>query len=518
VIAVSTLGEERQGTARYLQALAQHWPFIFGSVVFAVAAAVLYLAAAEDRYRAHADVLVTPVPADDETFVGLPVIRESGEGRSVLTAARLVEAPQVADAVRARIGGPEDRDALLDAVTVAPQEQSSIVTITGEGDSADRAAAVANGFAQAVIAERTRVFQRELGQVVNRLANRLASLPPGSRDTGEGGAIADRLGALRGLVGSRDPSLQIASLAVAPSEAAWPRPLPSLAVAVLVGLLLGVGIAIALELVNPLVLRDEDVLEQGLPLLARVPRTSTRDLKAHLSRAGLAADVKDAYRLVRVNLRAARDAGDEPSTILVTSSSRGEGKTGAAVNLALVCMHAGLRVVLVDADLRRSRLTRVLSVSPHRDGLRELLLNDAAAEDVLTPTAGHDNRLRLVPASPNSGDAIDVLQSSRIAAVVDELRAHADVVIFDSAPLTEVADALPLATAVDSVVLVVRFGRTRRDRLEAARLRLAQLGIVPAGIVAVTRRRPRGRLERSAPRRSVADEPLSSARSSSADR
>src|SRR5215216_2412676 len=92
---VSGFAEERQGTARYLQALAQHWPFVIGSVVLAVAAATLYLATAESRYEAHADVLVIPVSLDDETFIGIPLIRESGEGRSVLTAARLVERPEV---------------------------------------------------------------------------------------------------------------------------------------------------------------------------------------------------------------------------------------------------------------------------------------------------------------------------------------------------------------------------------------------------------------------------------------
>ena len=86
---VSVFGEERQGTARYLQALAQHWPFIAGSVALALVAALLYLSAADERYDAHADLLVTPVAINDTTFVGLPVIRESGEGRGVLTAARL---------------------------------------------------------------------------------------------------------------------------------------------------------------------------------------------------------------------------------------------------------------------------------------------------------------------------------------------------------------------------------------------------------------------------------------------
>ena len=485
--------EERQGTARYLQALAQHWPFIIGSVALALLAALLYLATAEDRYEAHADILVTPVAINDTTFVGLPVIRESGEGRGVLTTARLVKTPQVADAARDKLRVRATREELLGSVHVEPQAQSNIVTITAEGDTAEQAAALANAFAAGVISERTGIFQRELAQVVGRLSRRLTALPVESRDVGEARAVAERLGTLRGLVGSRDPTLQIASLAVPPDEKSWPRPLLSLAVALFVGLLLGVGVAIALELVNPLVLRDEDVLEERIPLLARVPQTSVRDLQAHLQRGGtIEGDVRNAYQLARVNVSAALEDGGA-GTILVTSAARGEGKTTAAISLALVYAQAGARVVLVDADLRRARLGRVFGLQTSQPGLPELLLGDVAVEDTLATVPGYRD-LRVVTARPDDSGAVDLLQSKRIDAVVEELRTHADIVIFDSPSVTEVADALPLAAAVDAVVLVVRYGRTRREKLARVRLLLGQLGVVPAGIIAVTRRRARLRV------------------------
>jgi polysaccharide biosynthesis transport protein len=509
---VSVFAEERQGTARYLQALAQHWPFIIGSVALASAAALLYLATAESRYEAHADVLVTPVAINDTTFVGLPVIRESGEGRGVLTAARLVETPQVATNARRQLRLRATRDELFDSVQVEPQAQSNIVTITAESDSAQQAAAIANAFAAGLIAERTRVFQRELRQVIRRLSRRLADLPAASRGEGEGRALADRLGELRGLIGSRDPILQIASLAVPPAEPSWPRPVLSLAAALLVGLVLGIGVAIALELLNPLVLRDEDILEERLMLLARVPRTSARDLQTHLQGGAFADEVKDAYRLVRVNLNTDRANRAGPGTILVTSAARREGKTRAAVNLALVYAQAGARVILVDADVRRAHLARVFGVAAGQSGLRELLLEEATVEDSLIPARAYGDRLGLVTARPEDGEAVDLLQSRRIEGVVEKLKSRADVVIFDSPPITEVADALPLATTVDAVVLVVRYGRTRRDKLAHARLLLGQLGVVPAGIVAVTRRRARIRAaQRAAPAEPAVGEPLPAA-------
>jgi non-specific protein-tyrosine kinase len=489
--------EERQGTARYLQALLQHWPFIVGSVLLAVVAALLYLATAERRYTADADILVTPVSVDNETFVGMPVIRETGEGRGVITAGRLVERPQVADAARKILNVRATRNELLDSVSVSPQQQSNIVTITTEAASPRQAAAVANAFATALVAERTRVFQRDLRRALRGSAARLAALPEASRDVGEGRALAERLAALRGLTDARDPTLQIASLAVPPEEQSWPRPMLSLAVATLVGLLLGIGIAVALELVNPLVLRDEDVLAEGLSLLGRVPRTSMRGLQAQLHGSGaLPNDVKDAYRLVRVNLTAAVEDVTEPVTILVSSSSRGEGKTTTAANLALVFADAGLRVVLVDADLRRAQLARAFAVSNENAGLHELLLGEVSVDDALVPVQPYGDRLRLVTARPDSGHAVDALQSPRIRALVEELRSEADVVIFDSPPIGDYGDALPLAGAVDAVILVARVGRTRREKLAYARLLLTQLRVAPAGAVLVTRRRARIGMER----------------------
>lgn len=494
---MSTAAAERQGTARYLQALGQHWLFIAGSALIALLAALAFLGASERRYEAHADLLVTPVPADDPTFVGLPVLREVGEGRGVLTAARLVETPQVADAVRAQLG-VGNRDALLDAVSVAPQEQSNIVTIRATAPSPQQAADIANAFAAAVRAERTRVFQAELRQVVARLTGRLADVPPAARDVGEARSLGERLGTLRGLQGSNDPTLQITSAAVPPSEASWPRPVLSLTVALLLGLVLGIGVAIALELLNPLVLRDEDVLDDGLPLLTRSPRVSAATLTAQLKSGASPATLADAFRLARVNVAA---LGPAPTSILLTSAGRGDGTTSVSLNLALAYVRSGARVAIVDADLRRARLSRLaLPSAGTSPGLGGVLRGDADLDDALMPVRDYGDRLRVLPAVAGDDGAIDLLQSAATENLLEELELRADVIIVDSPPITQFADALPLARSVDAVVLVVRYGRTHRDALARAQLLLRQLGVAPRGVVAVTRRRLR---ESASPRTSL---------------
>lgn len=492
---MDAFGEGRQGTARYVQAVRQHWPYIVATTVLAVAAAVAYTAFAENRYEADVDVLVTPIPGGDETFIGIPVIRESEQGRSVLTAARLAKTPQVADSVRRRLGLDTSRDRLLELVQVTPQEQSNIVTITAEDASPEGAARIANGFADVMIAQRTALFQRELRAVVERLSSRLQELGPSRRNSAEAVALADRLGDLRGLIGARDPTLQIASRAVAPANAAWPKPQLSIAVALLAGLLLGMGIAVALELVNPLVMReDELLLEQRLPVLASIPRMGKRLTRGHPPGGGaLHGEVRDAYRTLRMNLAGIGPDRGTPRSILVTSAVRGEGRTMTAVNLATSMALAERRVVLVDADLRRPTVATVVRLpSPPPDGFADLLLGEATAEQALVPDPRTGDRLRLLLSGIGRSRAIDFLQSRDLERVIGELENQAEVIVLDSPPIAEAADSLPLAEAVDAVLVVVRLGRTRRDKLAELRRILAQRGISPVGVVAITRRRPRG--------------------------
>ena len=105
-----SFGDEREGAARYLQALREHWLLVLTVVAAAVGVAILYSATAQKRFEARTDVLVTPVSSSDPTFVGIGLLRESSDqSRSVLTAARLVSTPEVAERVRRRLGRPVNR-------------------------------------------------------------------------------------------------------------------------------------------------------------------------------------------------------------------------------------------------------------------------------------------------------------------------------------------------------------------------------------------------------------------------
>jgi tyrosine-protein kinase len=488
-------GDERQGAARYLHALREHWLLILGIVVVAVAAAVAYSLLAEKRYEAEADILVTPVSADDDTFLGIGLLRESADQtRTVLTAARLIRTPQVADGVRERLGLDATRKEILDSVEVTPLGQANIVAVKAEADTAQGAADLANAFAEELVEQRTAQFQDELQAAIDRLSARFAALPEDARDSAEGAAVAQRLAELESLEGARDPTLQISSAAVPPDSPSWPRPVLSVAVALLAALLLGSGLALALELVSPRLTReDELVFGHRLPILARVPRLRGKVARGFLSgREPLPAEAREAYRTLRASLATAGPNGGFPRSILVTSAMPGEGKTMTAGNLATTLALSGMRVVLVDGDLRRPMVATLFRVPARAAGLASVLAGHAEVYDALVSAPGADSRLRLLLATAGQEHLIDLLQPSRVERVLAELLEEADVVVVDSAPLTQVADALVLADAVDVVVIAVRLGTTRRDKLAELRRMLLQRGISPVGFVVTSRRKSRG--------------------------
>lgn len=489
---LSGIGEDADGGVRYLHALREHWLLIAAIVVLAVGAAAAYSLTAEKRFEADAELLITPVASDDPTFLGFGLLREGdSQSRAVITAARLVTTPAVGEVVAQRLGG--SRTALLDAVQVTPVSQANIVSVVGSASSAERAAAIANAFATAAIERQSSRFQTELTSTIERLRAQINAFPPERRNDPQAVAIAQRLGNLLGLTGTPDPTIRILSEAVPPQRAVWPRPVLSIGVALIASLLLAVGLALALSLVNPRINReDELLLDQRLPILTRVPRMKRSVIRGYLTgREPLPGNVREAYRTLRATVMAGAREGAGPRIVLVTSASPGEGKTMTSVNLAMSLATGGQRVILVDGDLRRPMVATVFNASAPI-GVAQVLLEEASPEEALVPAPGHGPELRLLLASPEHAQLVDLLEPRRVGRLLEHLTLLADIVVVDSPPITEVADALALADDADVVLVAVRLGRTRRDRLTELRRMLSQRGIRPAGFVVTTKKPPRG--------------------------
>ena len=224
------------------------WLAVITLTAAGAAAAGGYGLTAPKRYRATAQLLVSPVAVSDPTFTGLDVLRDTGGKRTAAaTAAALLRSPQVADQVRAQLGLQRSRDSLLAALHPRVVDSSDIVAVTVEDTSAAGAAQLANAFADALVKQRTVSFQSQLATTIRRDEELLNAIPSAQRLTGAGAALDQRLIALHSLEGQPDPTIRQAAEASAPASPSWPK-LPRL-VAAGAGAGLAAGVVVALLLV-----------------------------------------------------------------------------------------------------------------------------------------------------------------------------------------------------------------------------------------------------------------------------
>jgi len=153
-------------------------------------------------------------------------------------------------------------------------------------------------------------------------------------------------------------------------------------------------------------------------------------------------------------------------TITFTSSGKGEGKSTVALNLAIaMCQDFDTRVAIVDADLRRPRIHRLLGITPRR-GLSDILSGESVPEDVMITNSVP--RLTIIPGGRSSRTPGELLASPRMRQFVEELKSRFDFVIFDTPPVLTVSDAIVLGPMTDGVVVVIQAGKARKSLVARA--------------------------------------------------
>jgi non-specific protein-tyrosine kinase len=247
------------------------------------------------------------------------------------------------------------------------------------------------------------------------------------------------------------------------------------------GLMIGGTLAFLLEYLDDTIRTPEDV-KRSLPVgvLSALPRLQRANGQVSLA---VVEDsfhpVAEAFRNLRTSIRFS--AVDEPvQTLLVTSPLPTEGKTFTAANLGAVMAQGGQRVIVVDADLRRPLQHRVFQL-PKEPGLTSVMLSEEEESTVLQKTDVEG--LQVVTGGPQAPNPAELVASQRFRAFVSRLKEQADTVIFDSPPTLAVSDAAVLSTLVDSTLLVVDHGQTRRPAAVQAVERLMNVGGNVLGVV-----------------------------------
>jgi len=244
--------------------------------------------------------------------------------------------------------------------------------------------------------------------------------------------------------------------------------------AMFVGVLLGVGAALAREYADDRV-RNAKVLESLLhaPVFATLSpvRMSDSPSKNVVVQQDPDSSPAERFRQLRTNLLfASMQTG--ATTILVTSAREGEGKTFVASNLGVALARAGKRVVIVSADLRRPRIERMFQ-SPSSPGLVEVLLEQSTWNQVGQVVDAPN--LLLLPSGSRPSNPPELLGSNAMVELLDELRETADYVLVDACPLLPVTDAAVLVPACDGVLFVASAKKATRKNIAHAQEQLATL-------------------------------------------
>jgi Mrp family chromosome partitioning ATPase/capsular polysaccharide biosynthesis protein len=505
---------EQGALPRLLSALASRWWVPALAIGLTLAAAAAYLATAQKIYKAETDVLVTPVP--NQTAVpGFGLILDSSDpARATETIAKLVTTPAVADRAATQLGVRASGQVLLSQIQAQPVAASNLVAITASADAPASAARLANAFGSALIDERTARLHNALDAAIRANNARIAGLKPA--DSAERQLLLTQATDLRTLRDAPDPSLQIASDADVPGSPASPRPLLTVAGAIIAGVILGVLGVLALEYVDPRLWREEQLAASyRLPILARIPRERSRR-SGPLGPEAVSPSTAHGFRMLRANLppsapRPAAGPRTEPPgahvglldsgrrarngaaggfgrtaatagrCVMVTSAVSGEGKTTTALNLAATLVAAGERVILIDADTQHTGITDALGL-PRGDVLAGLLWEHTALVDALVPVRLQTGTMYALRAE---ADAHDGLSDATAAALLAEAAAFADWVIVDLPPLTDSPDALPFARAAGDLLMTVRLRHTSLRELAGLAELLSQQRLVPAGFVLI---------------------------------
>jgi capsular exopolysaccharide synthesis family protein len=275
--------------------------------------------------------------------------------------------------------------------------------------------------------------------------------------------------------GLRSTNIHMVDPALPPVAPIRPKTRLNIMMGLMVGLVLGAMAAFIQEAIDSSLKTPEEVEALiAAPALAQIPAQTQRLLpgSAAGNGAGVAmlqetknSAITEAYRALRTSILLSA-ASRAPRLLLVSSANAGEGKTSTAVNLALALAQCGSSVLLVDCDLRRPYVARMLNLENQR-GMSTFLTGNDKIDDVIQQT--QQENLWVIPSGPSPPNPAELVSSQPMSKMLETLRGRFQHIIIDSPPLLVVTDATILSTMVEGVVLVVESGVTPRKLILRAR-------------------------------------------------
>ena len=297
--------------------------------------------------------------------------------------------------------------------------------------------------------------------------------------------------------GLKSNNFRIIDSARPPSYPIEPNIPRNLGFALMLGLASGVGLAFLLEgLDNTIRTTEQAESISGLASLGMIPLgsraardgangkrlviASSKEAVELITQARPQSPMAESYRALRTSLLLS-NLGAPPKVIMVTSALPQEGKSTTSTNTAVVLAQKGVRVLLIDADLRRPSIHKILGMGP-RSGLSNVLTGSTTLEQAITRTTIVPN-LFILPAGTPPPNPAELLASANMRAMLDQLREQYDHIVVDTPPTLSVTDAVVLSPRADAVVLVIRSSQTTKQALRRARDILAQVNAKVVGVL-----------------------------------
>lgn len=490
------------------------WVVLSAVVIVPLLAAIITLRE-RPLYQASAEVLLS----NQNLAASLSGVADQGGAlqpdRVAQTQADLARVPQIAHRALAALA-IHDRTAqdFLRASDVSARTNADLLEFHVRDVDAALAKRLATEYARQFIAYRNELESAGLAGARNRVQQRLDELQlAGAKES----ALYADLTAKKQQLETVEALQAAGAFLVRSADSApkvRPRPARMAAFGLVLGTVLGIGLAFLLDTLDTRVRSVEEVEERlGLPLLARLPFPPQRvdDKQSAVTMLDDAAGpYAESIRLLRVRLGLTRAKSRTP-IVMVTSATEREGKSTTVANLAVAFAQSGDRVVLCDLDARRPVIDRLFALKA-RPGLIDVALGivelDAALRVVPIPEKSYWGQLSEMPRRRDGGnrrkrehvpgvlevltlgavppDPGEFVDSDQVAQTLARLRAHADIVLVDASSLLGMGDAMTLSTRVDALLVVTRLKMIRRSTLIELRRVLEscpahKLGLVVSG-------------------------------------
>lgn len=364
-------------------------------------------------------------------------------GKQVESYVEVATSPLVLQPVITNLGLSETPETLAQRLTVSVPSNTAVINIAVTDPSPQAAAAVADA-------------------VSNQVVETVRALSPNSVN-GQKAVVAT-----------------VIRSAAKPTSQTTPKVAQNLALGLLLGLFLGVGQAILRDTLDTRIRTDADVAEvTDAPVIARIAFDKDSAAGSVLVLDDRTSPRAEAFRRLRTNLQYL-DPGAGGRSLVITSSIPDEGKTSTAIDTAQVLADAGLRVLLIDADLRKPSVAKALALEG-AVGLSTVLIGRAQLQDVVQEAGG--SSLQVLPAGEIPPNPAELLGSAAMARLVTTATQQYDAVVIDAPPLLPVTDAAILSRITAGALLVVGSGEVRAPELAAAVESLAAVEGKVLGVV-----------------------------------